>query len=69
MCAAGVDFNGATYMQNLLIKPQKKEKPISGRDVAFSVSVLSDVAHCEIYCAPRSSQKQFEYASHVLIVC
>lgn len=48
MCAAGVDFNGATYMQNLLIRPQKKEKPISGRNVAFSVSVLLDVAYCEI---------------------
>lgn len=67
--APGVDFNGATYMQNLLKRPQKKEKPISGRNVAFSVSVVLDVAYCEIYCAPRSSQKQFEYVSHVLIVC
>lgn len=67
MRAAGVGFNGATYMQNLLIKPEKKEKPISGRDGASSGSVLSDAAHCEIYCAPRSSQKQLEYASRVLI--
>lgn len=49
------------------LKPQKKEKAISGRNVAFAV--LLAVAYCEIYCAPRSSQKQFVYVSHVLIVC